>query len=200
MSFFDEIADAGGHDPYELRLQLLADKPRQKTLLEAVGALSGGWKRGPFGVADGSRRARGVAMASPFRSEVATIAEVSLNGGTVVVHEIWVAIDPGRIVNPAIIESQVKSAVALGLSSALLEEVAFIDGQPQARNFDCYSILPNLMPRVHVQVIESGAALGGVGESGLPRVPPAVANAVAALTGQRVRTLPLSKTQFRATG
>jgi Molybdopterin-binding domain of aldehyde dehydrogenase len=194
-SFFDEIADAGGHDPYELRLQLLADKPRQKTLLEAVGALWGGWKRGPFGVADGSRRARGVAMASPFRSEVATIGEVSLNGGTVVVHEIWVAIDPRRIVNPAIIESQVKSAVALGLWSALLEEVVFIDGQPQARNFDCYSILPpNLMPRVHVQVIESGAALGGVGESGLPRVPPAVANAVAALTGQRVRTLPLEDT------
>jgi isoquinoline 1-oxidoreductase subunit beta len=130
-SFFDEIADAGGHDPYELRLQLLADKPRQKTLLEAVGALWGGWKRGPFGVADGSRRARGVAMASPFRSEVATIGEVSLNGGTVVVHEIWVAIDPRRIVNPAIIESQVKSAVALGLWSALLEEVVFIDGQPR---------------------------------------------------------------------
>ncbi|MGW1424512.1 molybdopterin cofactor-binding domain-containing protein [Bradyrhizobium manausense] len=200
-SFLDEIAVAGGHDPYELRLRLLADKPRQKNLLEAVGALSGGWKRGPFAAADGSRRARGVAMASPFRSEVATIAEVSLNGGSVAVHDIWVAIDPGRIINPAIIELQVKSAVALGLSSALLEEFIFVEGRPQARNFDGYSILPpQLMPRVHVKAIESGAALGGVGEPGLPGVPPAVANAVAALTGQRVRTLPLSKTQFRTTG
>ncbi|MGJ4949332.1 molybdopterin cofactor-binding domain-containing protein [Bradyrhizobium sp. HKCCYLS20291] len=200
-SFLDEIANAGGHDPFELRLRLLAGKPRQKSLLEAVGALSGGWKHGPFAAADGSRRARGVAMASPFRSEVATIAEVSLNGGTVAVHDVWVAIDPGRAINPAIIESQVKSAVALGLSSALLEEFVFGDGQPQARNFDGYSILPpQLMPRVHVKVIESGAALGGVGEPGLPSVPPAVANAAAALTGQRVRTLPLSKTQFRAAG
>ncbi|PWC38784.1 molybdopterin cofactor-binding domain-containing protein [Azospirillum sp. TSO22-1] len=199
-TFFDEMADAGRQDPYALRLRLLADKPRHKALLEAVGDLSGGWRRGPFTAADGSRRARGVAMASPFGSEVATIAEVSVKDGAVAVHDVWVAIDPGRIVNPAIIKAQVNSAVALGLSSALLEQVVYADGLPQARNFDGYPILPpDRMPRVHVRIVESGAPMGGIGEPGLPGVPPAVANAVAALTGQRVRSLPLSKTRFGTT-
>jgi isoquinoline 1-oxidoreductase beta subunit len=200
-TFFDELADAGQQDPYQLRLRLLADKPRHKTLLEAVGDLSGGWKRGPFTAEDGSKRARGVAMASPFGSEVATIAEVSLKDGTVRVHDVWVAIDPGSIVNPGIIEAQVNSAVALGLSSALLEEVVYAKGAPQARNFDAYPILPpERMPRVHVRIVESGAPMGGIGEPGLPGVPPAVANAVAALTGQRIRSLPLSKIKFADMG
>lgn len=133
-------------------------------------------------------------MASPFGSEVATIAEVSIERGQIVVHDVWVAIDPGRIVNPAIIEAQVNSAVALGLSSALLEEVVYENGLPQARNFDAYPILPpERMPRVHVRIIESGEPMGGIGEPGVPGVPPAVVNAVAALTGRRIRSLPLSK-------
>ncbi len=198
-TFFDEMADAGGQDPYALRRRLLAGSPRHRALLEAVGDLSGGWRRGPFTAADGTRRARGVAMASPFGSEVATIAEVSVRDGEVVVHDVWVAIDPGSIVNPAIIEAQVNSAVALGLSSALLEEVVYEDGAPRARNFDGYPILPpDRMPRVHVRIVESGAPMGGVGEPGLPGVPPAVVNAIAALTGQRIRSLPLSKTRLGA--
>ncbi|MCQ4160330.1 xanthine dehydrogenase family protein molybdopterin-binding subunit [Roseomonas sp. GC11] len=197
-TFFDEMADAGRQDPYELRRRLLASSPRHKALLEAVADLSGGWKRGPFQVADGTRRARGVAMASPFGSEVATIAEVSLRDGEVVVHDVWVAIDPGSIVNPAVIESQVNSAVALGLSSALLEQVVYEKGEPQARNFDGYPILPpDRMPRVHVRIVESGAPMGGIGEPGLPGVPPAVVNAIAALTGRRIRSLPLSKVDFK---
>ena len=80
-TFLDEVADAGRQDPYALRLRLLADRPRHRALLEAVGELSGGWRRGPFAAADGARRARGVAMASPFGSEVATIAEVSVRDG-----------------------------------------------------------------------------------------------------------------------
>jgi isoquinoline 1-oxidoreductase beta subunit len=200
-SFLDEIAEAGGHDPYALRLRLLAGQPRHKALLEAVAVLSGGWKRGPFTAADGTRRARGVAMASPFGSEVATIAEVSIAREAVVVHDVWVAIDPGRMVNPSLIEAQVSSAVALGLSATLQEEVVYVDGVPQARNFDNYSILPpDRMPRVHVRIVESGAPIGGIGEVGLPGVPPAVVNAAAALTGQRVRSLPLSKTRFGSAG
>ncbi|MDP3410466.1 xanthine dehydrogenase family protein molybdopterin-binding subunit [Bosea sp. (in: a-proteobacteria)] len=197
-TFFDEMADAGKQDPFALRLRLLGDSPRHKTLLQAVGDLSGGWRRGPFSAADGSRRARGVAMASPFGSEVATIAEVSLNGGDIVVHDVWVAIDPGSIVNPAVIEAQVQSAVALGLSSALFEEVVYENGVPRARNYDSYPILPpDRMPKVHVRIVESGAPMGGIGEPGLPGVPPAVANAVAALTGKRIRSLPLSKTDLK---
>ncbi|GLS28370.1 isoquinoline 1-oxidoreductase, beta subunit [Mesorhizobium albiziae] len=197
-TFFDEMAEAGRQDPYELRLRLLADSPRHSNLLRAVADLSGGWKRGPFTAKDGTRRARGVAMASPFGSEVATIAEVSLRDGGVVVHDVWVAIDPGSIVNPAIIEAQVNSAVALGLSSALLEEVVYVDGMPQARNFDGYPILPpDRMPRVNVRIVESGAPMGGVGEPGLPGVPPAVVNAASVLTGERIRSLPLSKLDLK---
>ncbi|ASP93791.1 xanthine dehydrogenase family protein molybdopterin-binding subunit [Sinorhizobium meliloti] len=197
-TFFDEMADAGQQDPYELRRRFLADSPRHRTLLEAVAELSGGWRRGPFIADDGTRRARGVAMASPFGSEVATIAEVSLRSGEIVVHDVWVAIDPGSIVNPAIIEAQVNSAVALGLSSALLEEVVYVDGMPQARNYDGYPILtPDRMPRVHVRIVESGAPMGGIGEPGLPGVPPAIANAVSVLAGRRVRSLPLSKHDFK---
>ncbi|AXM94668.1 molybdopterin cofactor-binding domain-containing protein [Pseudomonas plecoglossicida] len=196
-AFLDELADKGGKDPFELRLHLLRDNPRLTTLLQAVGELSGGWKRGPFTAEDGSKRARGVAMASPFGSQAAVIAEVSIEQGQVKVHDIWQAIDPGSIVNPAIIEAQVNGAVALGLSQTLIEEAVYVDGQPRARNYDLYPILPaSRMARVHVRIVESGAKMGGIGEPPLPAVAPAVANAVAQLTGQRIRSLPLSRHTF----
>ncbi|RSC26097.1 xanthine dehydrogenase family protein molybdopterin-binding subunit [Pseudomonas putida] len=196
-SFLDELADKGGHDPFELRLHLLRDNQRLTTLLHAVGELSGGWKRGPFTAEDGTKRARGVAMASPFGSEAAVIAEVSIENGQVKVHDIWQAIDPGSIVNPAIVEHQVNGAVALGLSQTLVEEAVWVNGMPRARNYDLYPILPpSRMARVHVRIVESGAKMGGIGEPPLPAVAPAVANAVARLTGQRARSLPLSRHTF----
>ncbi|WP_144639993.1 xanthine dehydrogenase family protein molybdopterin-binding subunit [Bordetella genomosp. 13] len=197
-AFLDELADKGGKDPYELRLRLLQGNARLTTLLKAVGELSGGWRRGPYTAEDGTRRARGVAMASPFGTEAAVIAEVSLEQGQVRVHDIWEAIDPGNIVNPAIVEAQVNGAVALGLSQALVEEAVYKDGMPAARNYDLYPILPAArMARVHVRVVESGAKMGGIGEPPLPAVAPAVVNAVAALTGERVRSLPLSRHTFK---
>lgn len=196
-AFLDEIADKGGKDPFELRLHLLRDNPRLTTLLQAVGELSGGWKRGPFTAEDGTRRARGVAMASPFGTQTAVIAEVSIEKGQVKVHDIWQAIDPGSIVNPAIVQAQVSGAVALGLSQVLVEEAVYIDGKPRARNYDLYPILPpSRMARVHVRVVESGEKMGGIGEPPLPAVAPAVANAVATLTGQRIRSMPLSRYTF----
>lgn len=194
--FLDEIADAGGKDPFELRLALLKDKPRHRTLLQAVAELSGGWRRGPFD-AEGGKRARGVSMASPFGSETATIAEVSIEDGEARVHDLWIAIDPGSIVNPAIVKAQVESAAALGLSSTLFEQVVYENGVRQAQNYDTYPILRREhMPRVHVRIVESGAPMGGVGEPGLPGVPPAVINAIAALGNQRIRTLPVSRTRL----
>lgn len=193
-SFFDEMADAGKQDPYALRMELLAGNERLKSLLETVGDMSGGWRRGPFVADDGSRRARGVAMASPFGTEVATIAEVSIEADEIAVHDIWVAIDPGKIVNPAIVDAQVRSAVGIGLSTALYEEVVYEDGRPKARNYDGYPILQlSRMPRVHIEIVQSGAPMGGIGEPGVPGVPPAVTNAVSVLLGRRVRSLPLSK-------
>ncbi|MBX8484816.1 xanthine dehydrogenase family protein molybdopterin-binding subunit [Pseudomonas cichorii] len=197
-TFLDELADKGGQDPYELRLHLLKGNERLTNLLRAVGDLAGGWKRGPFKAEDGTLRARGVAMASPFGTEAAVIAEVSIKNGQVKVHDIWQAIDPGSIVNPAIIEAQVNGAVALGLSQVLLEEAVYENGIPAARNYDMYPILPpDRMPRVHVKIIESGAKMGGIGEPPLPAVPPAVANAVARLTGERIRSMPLSRYTFK---
>ncbi|ACL56040.1 xanthine dehydrogenase family protein molybdopterin-binding subunit [Methylobacterium nodulans] len=194
--FLDEVAQAGGQDPFALRMALLKDKPRHRRLLEEVADLAGGWRRGPY-EAEGGRRARGIAMASPFGSETATIAEVSVEGGEARVHNLWIAFDPGSVVNPAIVRAQVESAAALGLSAALFEQVVYRDGLRQARNFDAYPILRREhMPAVHVRIIESGAPMGGVGEPGLPGVPPAVANAVAALTGQRIRALPLANAKL----
>jgi isoquinoline 1-oxidoreductase beta subunit len=197
-TFLDELADTGGHDPYELRMRLLQGNQRLTNLLRAVGDMSGGWKRGPFTAQDGTRRARGVAMASPFGTEAAVIAEVSIKDGQVKVHDIWEAIDPGSIVNPAIVEAQVNGAAALGLSEVLLEETVYENGMPVARNYDLYPILPpSRMAPVHVRIIESGAKMGGIGEPPLPAVPPAVANAVSHLTGQRVRGMPLSQYTFK---
>ncbi|PKU24037.1 xanthine dehydrogenase family protein molybdopterin-binding subunit [Telmatospirillum siberiense] len=198
-AFLDELADKGGQDPYQLRLHLLRGNQRLSTLLQSVVDLSGGWKRGPFTATDGTGRARGIAMASPFGTETAAIAEVSIENGQIRVHDVWQSIDPGSIVNPAIIEAQVNSAVALGLSEVLLEEAVYKNGQPVARNYDLYPILPSdRMARVHVRIIESGAKMGGIGEPGLPAVPPAVANAVSRLTGQRVRSMPLSRHTFES--
>jgi len=113
------------------------------------------------------------------------------------VHQIWQAIDPGSIVNPAIVEAQVNGAVALGLSQVLIEESVYQHGQPVARNFDMYPILPaSRMAKVQVRIVESGAKMGGIGEPPLPAVPPAVANAVSRLTGERVRIMPLSRMTF----
>ncbi len=138
-------------------------------------------------------------MASPFGSEAAAIAEVSIVDGKVVVHDVWEAIDPGSIVNPAIIEAQVNSAIGLGLSQVLVEEAVYQNGIPAARNYDMYPILQlDQMPRVHVRIVESGAPMGGIGEPPLPAIPPAVANAVSQLTGQRVRSMPLSRLTFKS--
>ncbi|WP_175839372.1 xanthine dehydrogenase family protein molybdopterin-binding subunit [Burkholderia anthina] len=196
-TFLDELADEGKQDPYELRMRMLKGNKRLTNLLTAVGDMSGGWKRGPFTASDGTRRARGVAMARAFGTETAVIAEVSIEEGRVKVHDVWEAIDPGSVVNPAIVQAQVNGAVALGLSEVLLEAATYEKGIPTARNYDMYPILPPArMARVHVRIIESGEKMGGIGEPPLPAVPPAVANAVARLTGQRIRSMPLSRYTF----
>lgn len=196
-SFLDEVAHAAGRDPFELRVDLVKHSARHTALLNAVARLSGGWRGGAY--EDGGRRlARGVALASPFGSETATIAEVSVEDGAPRVHQLWIAIDPGQVVNPAIVKAQVESAALLGLSATLFEEIVYRDGMRASKNFDSYRILSRAdVPKVHVAIVESGAPMGGVGEPGLPGVPPAVANAIATLTGHRVRSLPFANTRLK---
>lgn len=196
-AFLDECAKSAGRDPFDYRLALLKDNARLTTLLKSAADLAGGWKGGVYSVG-GQPRAMGVAMASPFGSETATIAEISVDDHEITVHRLWIAVDPGSIVNPAIIEAQVQSAAAIGLSQALLEEYVFEDGRSAQTNFDTYPILPpGRMPKIDVRIVESGALMGGIGEIGTPGVAPAVANALAVLTGQRVRSLPMSQERLK---
>jgi isoquinoline 1-oxidoreductase beta subunit len=182
----DELAQAAGIDPVAYRRRLLAGAPRQLGVLDLAAAKAGWGTPLPAG------RARGVAVHESFGSHVAQVAEVSLEDGRIHVHRVVCAIDCGIAVNPATIEAQMESGIAFGLGAALQGAITFKDGRVQQSNFDDYRMLrlPE-MPRVEVHIVPSRERPGGVGEPGTPPIAPAVANAVAALTGRRLRELPL---------
>lgn len=182
----DEIAAASGKDPLELRRALLAGKPRVRAVLD-LAAQKAGW-----GSALAKGRARGIAVHESFGSICAQVAEVSLDGNTPRVHRVVAAFDCGRVVNPLTVEAQLQSAIAFGLGAALFSEITLKDGAPEQTNFHNYRVLRlNEMPVVEVHVVPSDEKPGGVGEPGVPPIAPAVANALAALTGKRLRSLPI---------
>ncbi|MDD1612462.1 MAG: xanthine dehydrogenase family protein molybdopterin-binding subunit [Methylococcaceae bacterium] len=196
-SFIDEMAHAVRADPLEFRLKLLAEQPRFKKVLETAAQLAG-WKARSWTDPKGSKRAMGVALHESFNSIVAEVAEVSLNqDGEFKVERVCCAVDCGFAVNPAIVKRQIESGVAYGLSAAMGEAITLEKGRVVQSNFDTYPILrPDQMPVVEVEIINSGAPLGGIGEPGTPPIAPAVCNALFLLSGQRVRSLPLSKYSF----
>ena len=186
-SLIDELAHASGKDPVEYRRLLLKDHPRHLGVLNAAAEKSG------WGGALPPGRARGVAVHECFGSFVAQVAEVSVENGRIRVHRVVCAIDCGTAVNPEAVAAQMESGIAFGLSAALHGALHFKDGQVQESNFHDYEVLRmNEMPRVETHIVNSGEKMGGVGEVGVPPIAPAVANAVAALTGQRLRELPLT--------
>jgi isoquinoline 1-oxidoreductase beta subunit len=182
----DELARAAGSDPVDYRRRLLADRPRPRGVLDLAAAKSGWGTPLPAG------RARGVAVHESFGSFVAQVAEVSVEAGRIRVHRVVCAVDCGIAVNPTTIEAQMESGIAFGLSAALSGAITLKDGRVQQSNFDDYRVLrlPD-MPKVEVHIVASRERPGGVGEPGTPPIAPAVANAVAALTGQRLREMPL---------
>ncbi len=184
----DELAVLGGQDPVEMRRKLLAAKPRQLAVLNAV-AEACNWAGGaPAG------RGRGVALHDSFGSIVAEIAEVSVEGGNVRVHKVWCAIDCGFAANPSGVIAQMESAINYGLTAALYGEITFADGKVEQSNFHDYQIVRlNEAPQIEVVIVNSGEAMGGAGEPGTPPIAPAVANAIYAATGKRVRRLPIAK-------
>ena len=185
-SMIDELARASGVDPVAYRRRLLADQPRHLGVLNLAAEKAGWGSPPPVG------RARGVAVHECFGSYVAQVAEVSLANGRIRVHRVVCAIDCGIAVNPATIEAQMESGIAFGLGAALESAITFADGRVQQSNFDDYRVLRlPAMPQVEVHIVPSRERPGGVGEPGTPPIAPAVANAVAALTGQRLRELPL---------
>ena len=193
-SFVDELAHKAGKNPYQVRLDMLQDKPRHAAVLKAA-AEKAGWERNlPEG------HAMGIALQESFGSIVAQVAEVSINSdGSVRVHRVTCAVDCGRSVNPDNVASQAESGIIYGLTAALYGEITIANGRVEQTNFNDYEMLRlSDSPEIDVVTIESGAALGGLGEPATPPVAAAVANAVYILTGQRVRELPLKNYRFTA--
>jgi isoquinoline 1-oxidoreductase beta subunit len=186
-SAIDELAWAAGRDPLEFRTLMLAGKPRHLAALKKAAEMAGWGKPPPAG------HARGLAVHESFGSIVAECAEVSITPDKEIrVHDVWAAVDCGLAVNPLGVEAQIQGAISYGLGAALHSAVTLKDGQVEQSNFHDYLVLrmPE-MPHVEVAIIASEAMMGGIGEPGTPPIAPAVANAVYALTKQRLRSLPL---------
>lgn len=189
-SLIDELAHAAGKDPVEYRRALLKNHPRHLGVLDlAVGKAN--WTTP---LAKG--RARGVAVHESFGSWVAQVAEVSVEdtptGPAVRVHRVVCAVDCGIAVNPETIRAQMESGIAFGLGATLHSKLSLKEGRVQQSNYHDYQVLRlNEMPQVEVHIVPSAEKPGGIGETGVPPIAPAVANAVFALTGQRLRELPL---------
>ena len=186
-SFIDELADAAGRDPYTYRRELLGDHPRHLAVLNAVAEAAAWGSDVPEG------RARGIAVAESFGSYVAQVAEVSVEDGRPRIHKVWCAIDCGVVVNPAIVRAQMESGIIFGLTAALYGRVNIEAGRAVQSNFHDYQMLRmNEAPDIHVVLAPSGDGPGGAGEPGVPPIAPAVTNALFALTGERIRTLPIA--------
>jgi len=189
-TFLDELAAAGGKDPYELRRALLAKHPRHKGVLE-LAAQRAGWGK-PLAQAKGAQRGRGIAVHESFNTFVAQVAEVTVRDGKLKVDRVVCAVDCGVAVNPAVIRAQMESGIAYGLTAALYGAITLKDGAVEQSNFHDYAPLRmNEMPRVEVHIVPSEEKPSGVGEPATPVIAPAVANAVFAATGKRVRSLPI---------
>jgi isoquinoline 1-oxidoreductase beta subunit len=185
--FLDELAAAGGQDPFKLRQRLLAKHPRHRAVLEAAARLGDWGKPPPPG------RHRGIAIAEAFKSIAAQVAEISITPDrTIRVHRVACAIDCGMIVNPDTIVAQMESGIVYGLTAALKGEINIKDGGVVQGNFNDYPLLRiDEMPEVKVHIVASEESPTGVGEPGTPPIAPAVANAVFAATGKPVRRLPI---------
>jgi isoquinoline 1-oxidoreductase beta subunit len=185
--FLDEVAAAAGKDPVALRRELLKDHPRHRRVLELAAEKAGWGQPLPKGVA------RGIAVHESFRSYIAQVAEVSLQDGKPLVRRVVCAVDCGPVVNPDQVRAQLEGAVAFGLTAALMGKITLKDGKVEQSNFDSYPLLRiDQMPEVEVHIADSNDSMGGVGEPGVPCVAPAVCNALFALTGKRIRSLPIT--------
>jgi CO/xanthine dehydrogenase Mo-binding subunit len=186
-SFIDEVAAAAGQDPFQFRRTLLVHSPRHRAVLERAAAKAGWGTPAPPGIH------RGIAVAAQRGAYVAEVAEVSVDAhGAVRVHRIVAVLDCGTVVNPNTVVAQMEGGVVFGLSAALKEVITISDGAVVQHNFHDYPVLRmNEVPLIEAEIMPSRFPPGGVGETATPPVAPAVANAIFAATGKRVRTLPI---------
>jgi isoquinoline 1-oxidoreductase beta subunit len=191
-SMIDELAHLAGKDPLQFRLEN-ATNPRYIALLEKVRDMSG-WGRRTLP----EKHGLGVALVESFGSIVAEVAEVSVMQKNVKVHRVWCAVDCGTAVFPDGVVHQMESCITYGLSAAFYGQITIANGGVVESNFDSYDMVRlNDAPEVEVAIVNSGAKIGGIGEPGLPPVAPALTNAIFAVTGKRIRTLPLVKSGWR---
>jgi isoquinoline 1-oxidoreductase beta subunit len=186
--FLDEVAAATGKDPLALRLDLAKKHPRAAAVIKAVAEMSNFKKKR-------KDRGMGIAFSDYHGAFSAGVAEISIDkaSGKIKVHNYWVAVDPGLVIQPDSVHAQLESAVVYGLSAALLEELTVKDGVIQQSNFNDYHVLRmSDMPEIHTKVVASNEAPAGMGEIGVVAVAPAIANALFQLTGKRIRALPMS--------
>lgn len=186
-SFVDELAAAAGEDPYRFRRRHLSDRPRTLAALDAVAELAQ-WDRKRshgYGI--------GIAVQEGWDSVCAQVAEVSITDqGKLVVHDVWAAVDCGLAIAPNSVLAQIEGGIVFALSAALMGRVRVRGGAIVEGNFSDYPLLTlREAPRIHVTILESSRAPGGVGELGVPPCAPAVANALYAAAGYRARSLPL---------
>ena len=188
-SFLDEIAAAGRKDPVHLRLDLLKNEPKRRNVLKIAAERSQWDRRPPNGIY------RGVAVHDFHDTPVAMVAEVSVDKDRhVKVHKMVCAVDCGTVINPQTVEAQISGAVAFGLTATLKGSITIAKGRVQQSNFSDFPILTmEEMPAVEVHIVPSSAPPTGIGEVGVPPIAPAVANAVFAATGKRVRKLPITR-------
>ena len=191
-SFTDEVANRAGKNPYQFRMELLQAHPRHRKVLEVAAEAAGYGQNLPEG------HALGIAVQESFGSIVAEVAEVSMDANNKpVVHKVTCAIDCGWAVNPDTAAAQVESGIIFGLSAALYGEISIEKGRVANGNFPDYEMVRMATaPEIDVHIVESGEALGGLGEPSTPPIAAAVTNAIYILTGQRVRELPISKHDF----
>ncbi len=194
-TMIDEVAAANKADPVDFRLKLLAKKPRAQAVIREVAKMADWKKKRPAG------RALGVAYSDMWETHIAEVVEVSVNkkSGKITVHNVWAAVDTGVAVMPRNVATQVEGAIVYGLSGSLKEQVTFVNGAVQQSNFHDYPVARmNEIPPIHVKVMVTDNPPGGVGECGLPPIAPAIANAVAKLTGKRLRHQPFNAERVKA--
>lgn len=191
-SFVDEVAHRSGKNPYQFRIDLLAEHPRHRKVLEVAAEAAGYGENLPEG------RALGIAVQESFGSIAAQVAEVSLDANNrPVVHKVTCAIDCGWAVNPDTVEAQVESGIIYGLTAALYGEISIENGRVAQNNFPDYEMVRlHDSPEIEVHIVESGEKLGGLGEPATPPIAAAVGNGLYILTGQRVRALPFKNHDF----
>ncbi|WP_137699810.1 xanthine dehydrogenase family protein molybdopterin-binding subunit [Marimonas lutisalis] len=186
--FLDELIHEAGADPLEERLRLCFHEPTRK-VLEAVGEMSD-WS-GPR-PAEGV--GRGVAMVASFGVPCAQVVEVRMTGDGLRIDKVWVAADVGRIVDPVNFDGLVKGGVVFGLGHAMLGEITIADGRVEQENYDLFEAMRmDRCPDIFVRGLETGEKIRGIGEPPVPPAAPALANAIFAATGQRLREMPFAR-------